>query len=237
MKNVRDFAVSAVIVAAGKATRMNMEKNKQYIDIGGQSVLARTILAFQESDIVDEIILVTNPHDIMFCKENIVEQYGMNKVKKIVAGGDSRQKSVYNGLAEVSSKCGIVLIHDGARPFIKETNIRESVLAAYEFGACCVAVPVKDTIKKVNNDGFVEATLDRSSLWSIQTPQTFKYSLIVDAHKKALEDNFEGTDDAVLVERLGHPLKLIMGSYDNIKITTREDLAIAEAIINYNLDD
>lgn len=230
MKKSNDVFVSAVVVAAGKSSRMNMDTNKQYIEIGGVPVLARTLLAFQNCDKVREIIVVVNGQDILFCKQEIIDNYDLDKVKKLVAGGEERQESVYNGLIEVSEKCDIVLIHDGARPFVREESIYESISAAFEYGASCVAVPSKDTIKSADDDGFVNRTLDRKKLWIIQTPQAFRYELIMDAHRKAMEDGFKGTDDAVLVERLGLPLKLIMGSYDNIKITTQEDLIIGEAI-------
>ena len=230
MKKSNDVFVSAVVVAAGKSSRMNMDTNKQYIEIGGVPVLARTLLAFQNCDKVREIIVVVNGQDILFCKQEIIDNYDLDKVKKLVAGGEERQESVYNGLIEVSEKCDIVLIHDGARPFVREESIYESISAAFEYGASCVAVPSKDTIKSADDDGFVNRTLDRKKLWIIQTPQAFRYELIMDAHRKAMEDGFKGTDDAVLVERLGLPLKLVMGSYDNIKITTQEDLIIGEAI-------
>jgi 2-C-methyl-D-erythritol 4-phosphate cytidylyltransferase len=221
---------SVVIVAAGQGTRMNMGENKQYIQIGGKSVLARAISIFEELVPVKEIIVVVNEHDILYCKESIIGRYNFKKIKAIVAGGKERQNSVFNGLKEVNAHCGIVLIHDGARPFTDQESIFRSLESALEFGASCVAVPVKDTIKKGNSEGFVNETFDRSSLWAIQTPQAFKYDIIMDAHKKAIKDGYLGTDDAVLVERLGFQMKLVMGSYDNIKITTQEDLYLAEAI-------
>jgi len=223
--------VSVVIAAAGKGTRMNLDINKQYIEICRMPVLARTIEAFQECRFIDEIVLVINQNDLVYCKKNIIDAYGFTKVGKIVAGGDKRQQSVFKGLNEVSRDCEIVLIHDGARPFIREDVILESIAEAKDFGASCVAVPVKDTIKRSGSEGFFEETLQREGLWSIQTPQTFKYEIIKDAHEQAVKDGFEGTDDSVLVERLGLPVKIVMGSYDNIKITTQEDLAIGEAII------
>jgi len=230
MKKKNSLTASAVIVAAGRGRRMNMDVNKMYIDIGGKPVLARTIQAFEDCRLIDEIVLVVNEHDIVYCKQNTVDEYGFTKVKTIAAGGKERQNSVYNGLLAVNNGCGIVLIHDGARPFVSEKSIIDSINAADRFGAACVAVPVKDTIKRADDAGLVYETLDRSTLWSIQTPQAFRYSLIMKAHQKAMEDGFIGTDDATLVERLGIKPKLVMGSYDNIKITTREDLALAEVI-------
>ncbi|MCX7921090.1 MAG: 2-C-methyl-D-erythritol 4-phosphate cytidylyltransferase [Clostridia bacterium] len=231
MEKDKELFISAVIVAAGRGTRMNMDINKQYIEVVGKPVLARTLQVFQDCDLIDEVVLVVNSHDIVYCKQSVVDAYGFTKVKALVAGGSERQYSVYNGLSEVSSGCDVVLIHDGARPFVKEKSLSDSINAAREYGASCVAVPVKDTIKTGDKEGFVGETLDRSILWAIQTPQTFRYDLVMEAHRKAMEDGFLGTDDAVLVERIGYRMKLVMGSYDNIKITTQEDLVIAEAIV------
>lgn len=231
MKKDNRLFASAVIVAAGRSTRMNMERSKQYVEIAGIPVLARTLQVFQRCDEINEIIVVVNEQDIMYCKQSIVEEYELSKVRMLVSGGSERQNSVYNGLLEVCERCDIVLVHDGARPFVTSDIIANSIYEAQVYGAACVAVPAKDTIKMAGPDNFVKETLDRSLLWVVQTPQAFRYSLIMDAHKKASEDGFTGTDDAVLVERLGVPMKLVMGSYENIKITTRDDLAIGEAII------
>lgn len=229
MKIKRDYCVSAVVVAGGQGTRMNMDKNKQYVEIAGKMVLARTLEAFQDSVYIDEIILVVNSDDIIYCKDEIVKFYDLSKVKTLVSGGKERQQSVYNGLKEVSANSDIILIHDGARPFIDEEIIERCVLGVLESGAVSVGVPVKDTIKTTDIDGNIAFTLDRSSLWSIQTPQGFKAQLILDAHKRAIDEGFVGTDDAVLVERLGQKVKVVMGDYLNIKITTKEDLVIGEA--------
>lgn len=231
MKKVSNLFTSVIIAAAGKGTRMDMDVNKQYIDIGGMPMLARTIQVFETCKAIHEIVLVINSSDIVYCKENIVERFGFKKVKTLVAGGSDRQSSVFKGLKEVNENASIVLIHDGARPFIKEDSIIESISEAHRLGASCVAVPVKDTIKSSDSEGYIKETLDRSVIWSIQTPQTFRYELILEAHSKAEEENFLGTDDAVLVERLGHKIKLVYGNYYNIKITTKEDVVLAEAII------
>lgn len=230
MKKSLEKPVCALIAAAGKGSRMNMDINKQYIEIAGKPILARTIQIFEDCSQVDQIILVVNSNDIVYCKQNIIDAYDFQKVTAIIAGGNTRQESVFNGLMHLDGCCGTVLIHDGARPFVSEESIAESIGIAEEFGSACVAVPVKDTIKIAGEDKLVQETLDRSSLWSIQTPQTFRYEVIMDAHKKALEAGFTGTDDAMLVERLGRPLRLVNGSYYNIKITTEEDLVLAEAI-------
>lgn len=210
---------------------MGPGQNKQYMDILGKPVLARAIQAFEECGIIDEIIIVSGNNGITYCRENIVGKYGFGKVRAVVAGGASRQQSVYNGLRQVSADCGIVLIHDGARPFIDKGCIAECVKAAEENGAACAAVPLKDTVKRSDAEGFIEETVDRSRLWSVQTPQAFRYGLILEAHRRAEAEGFEGTDDAVLAERLGYKVKLLLCSYYNIKITTKEDMAMAEAIV------
>ena len=223
-------AISVVITAAGKGTRMGIEQNKQYVEIMGKPILARTIQAFEDCSLIDEIIITVNESEIESCKENIVGIYHFHKVKAIVAGGASRQQSVFNGLQEVTEHCSIVLIHDGARPFIDEASISACIHGAEIYGAACAAVPVKDTIKRADSDDFIQETVDRSSLWSIQTPQVFQFRLIMDAHRIAIKEGFDGTDDSILAERLGHKVQLVMCSYYNIKITTKEDLSIAEAI-------
>jgi 2-C-methyl-D-erythritol 4-phosphate cytidylyltransferase len=174
---------------------------------------------------------VVGSQELIHCKQNIVDFYGFTKVKTLVCGGRERQNSVYNGILEVSKDCDIVLVHDGARPFLNEENIIDSVDAAYEYGAASVAVPVKDTVKVSDAENFASETLDRSRLWSIQTPQAFRYDIIIQAHERAVKEGFIGTDDAVLVERMGQKMKLVMGNYYNIKITTKEDLSMARAII------
>ncbi|NLL05294.1 MAG: 2-C-methyl-D-erythritol 4-phosphate cytidylyltransferase [Clostridiaceae bacterium] len=231
MKRENKSYVSVVIVAAGKGTRMNMEVNKQYINVGGIPILARTIEKFDCLNYIDEIILVVHSDDILYCKENIIHGRNYMKIKSVLVGGATRQDSVFNGLKEVTEKADIVLIHDGARPFIDEDSIIRCIEGAEQCGVATVAVPVKDTIKSSDKEGFVNLTLDRSILWSIQTPQAFKYDIIMDSHKQARLDGFIGTDDTVLAERIGNKTRLVMGTYNNIKITTREDLNFAEAIV------
>lgn len=230
MKRHNNYKTTAIIVAAGRSTRMQMEINKQYIEINGIPVLARTLDVFQRSRMIDDIIVVANETDILFCKESIIDAYGISKTRAIVAGGAQRYESVYKGLQSVDEKTGIVAIHDGARPFITEEILEASIAAALEHGAACTAVPVKDTIKVSDHEGYVKDTLDRNLLWSIQTPQTFRREIIVSAHEKARLSGSYGTDDSVLVEKAGIPVKLVMGSYFNIKLTTREDIAMAEGI-------
>lgn len=223
--------VTAIITAAGKGTRMNCDINKQYIEIAGIPVLARTIDVFQNCDAINNIILVVNEEDINFCRHRIVEYYNFSKVRSLVSGGAERQNSVYKGLCAVYDDCDIVLIHDGARPFVTNKNIVDCINEAKTYGACGVGVKLKDTVKISDQNGFVAATPDRSNLWSIQTPQGFAYNIIMEAHKKAISSSYLGTDDMALVERQGIPVKIVEGNYQNIKITTPEDLAIGESIV------
>lgn len=231
MKITGDLFVTAVIVAAGKGTRMNMDINKQYIKICGKPILVRTLEIFERCSAVNEVVVIVNEQDIEYCSREMIKKYSLSKVAALTAGGSTRQQSVYNGLMRADSRCSIVLVHDGARPFVSEASIIGSIEAALEHGCSVVAVPVKDTIKKADDGGLVEQTLDRSYIWSVQTPQTFKYNIALEAHSKAVMDDFVGTDDSMLAERLGYKPRLVMGSYDNIKITTQEDLVAAEAIL------
>lgn len=226
---------AAIIVAAGSSSRMEEIANKQYARILGKPVLAYTIDAFENCDLISEIIIVVKEEDIIYCSDIIVRDYGFTKVKKIVAGGKERQHSVSNGLKELSPNTDIVLIHDGARPLVCVDDIENSVHECIEHKAVAVGVRTKDTIKIVDENGFVAGTPERSSLWIIQTPQVFKYKIINDAYKSAIEDNYIGTDDASLVERIGCKVKVIEGTYQNIKITTDEDFYIVQAILDNEL--
>lgn len=219
-----------VIPAAGQGKRMNAGKNKQFIKINNVPVIIHTLNVFEQDDHCRGIILVVNENEIEIFNE-LIKQYHIRKIQEIVKGGLERQNSVYNGLKRLKEEGQIVLIHDGARPFIKKPIIHELVKKANEFDCAIVAVPVKDTIKSVYND-VVEKTMERSSLWSIQTPQAFRLSLILKAHKDAKMNQFIGTDDASLVERLGHEVHIVMGDYENIKLTTPEDLIYGQAILS-----
>ncbi|MGB9814255.1 MAG: 2-C-methyl-D-erythritol 4-phosphate cytidylyltransferase [Thermovenabulum sp.] len=222
--------VSAIIAAGGKGKRMNSAKSKQYLPLKGFPILYYTLTVFETLKEIDEIILVVGGQDVEFVKKEIINKYKFKKIK-VVEGGFERQDSVYNGLRSCAPQTDIVVIHDGVRPFITHKLILESIEAAKIYNAAGVAVPVKDTIKIVE-DGFIKTTPDRRKLFAIQTPQTFKYGLILEAHEAAKKEGFYGTDDAVLVERLGVKVKIIDGSYENIKITTPEDIIIAEAFLN-----
>ena len=221
----------AIIVAAGKGKRMGKSYNKQYILLADKPIVAHTIEVFENVDLIDEIVLVVGKGETDLAKKDIIHKYNFKKVVKIVEGGTERQDSVYNGLKAIDENCNIVLIHDGARPFITDSIIEKSINTAKDVGACVVAVRVKDTIKVVNKNMEVDYTPDRSILWAVQTPQTFEYKLLLEAYKKLQIDNIKATDDAMLIEKLGHTVRIIEGSYENIKITTPEDLILGEGIL------
>lgn len=225
----------AIIPAAGHGKRMGTSTPKQYLMLEGKPLLVHTIQKFEACSMVDEIIVVTGEDEVQYCEECIIKPYQLHKVIKIVAGGRERQHSVYNGLKEVNEKVDIVMIHDGARPFISTIDIQKSIEGAKVYQACGVGVPVKDTIKICNDDGFIINTPKRSELWSIQTPQSFQHSVLKEAYERAWEDNVIGTDDAMLVERIGIPVKIVQGSYENIKITTPEDLLWGEILIKKSI--
>ncbi len=203
--------------------------SKQYLLLAGVPILVHTLKVFQESPLIDEIVLVVPQTDLAKAGE-IVSGYGLSKVARVVAGGKERQDSVENGLQAVDDGYDIVVIHDAVRPFITGELIRLAVEGAIEHAAIAIGVPAKDTIKRVDHGETVCETLSRDCLWHVQTPQAFQRHLIKRAYEKARADHFIGTDDAVLVERLGVKVKMIRGSYDNIKITTQDDLRIAEAL-------
>lgn len=218
---------SVIIVAGGSGSRMNMNINKQFIKINEKEVIAHTIDKFYKNEYIDEIILVVKEDEIDYFKENIIKKYGYKNIK-IALGGKERQDSVYNGLKIVDKNCDMVLVHDGARPFVSKEIIKKAVTETKK--ASVIGVRVKDTIKVVNNNEII-STPNRNTLWAIQTPQTFKYDLLKRAYEKAYEENFYGTDDSSLVENLGEKVNIIEGSYENIKITTKEDLNMAYQII------
>lgn len=205
--------------------------SKQYLPLGGRPILVHTLLAFEECPSVGEIILTVGEEEIDYCQLAVVKRFSLRKVKEIVPGGERRQDSVHNALKKVREGCHIILVHDSVRPFITRKIIQRTIEGAGIHKAVATAIPVTDTIKEGNGQGLVERTLDRDRLWSIQTPQGFECGLIKEAYSRAYEEGFYGTDDASLVEKMGHPVKVIEGSHENIKITTPEDLIIAEAIL------
>ena len=223
--------VSVIIPAAGQGRRMGNIK-KPYLKLVGKPILAHTLMVFQQCSLVDEIVVVAAAGDEQDCIQDIAIPYKLDKVHQIVAGGKTRQESVFNGLQKVTSDTDMVVVHDCARPFVTERMIEDTLAAADEWGASTVAVPVKDTIKEADDDSFVVNTLDRRRLWSIQTPQAFRYDLLLQAHLYARENSIRVTDDASLIEEFGeYPVKLVMGASGNMKITTPGDLAVAKAIL------
>ena len=227
--------ITAIVLAAGSGSRMKNKTKKQFMEIKGKPVIWYSLFEFEKSR-VDEIILVTGKEDIDYCKKEIVEKYNLKKIKNVVAGGSERYESVYNGLKEVTGN--IVLIHDGARPLINNEIIERSIEGTIKSDACVVGVPVKDTIKRANKEWYIIDTPNRSELWITQTPQSFKTDLVKMAYKKMKEElekgntNLNITDDAMVVEEFTtNQVRFVQGDYKNIKVTTPEDIDIAELFI------
>ena len=211
---------------------MGAGSNKQYLLLDDMPILARTVQAFENAPFIDAIYLVSPVQEIPFCRSGVVERYGFSKVRAIVAGGAERQHSVLNGLLAMTEagEDDLVLIHDGVRPFVSTRMLEDAAAAAREGGAAVVAVPVKDTVKVVR-DGVIKETPAREELWLAQTPQAFRYALIRAAHEEAAALGFLGTDDSSLIERQGGAVRIVPGDYRNIKITTPEDMLLAEAFL------
>ncbi len=225
-------AVKAIVLAAGRGKRMGSGVPKQYLQLGGREVLYYSLKAFEESG-VDQVILVTGTDEVSWCRESLVEKYGFSKVKQVIEGGRERYDSVYAGLL-AAGPCDYVLIHDGARPFVTGEIIERVLSGAEEYGSCTAGMPVKDTIKVVDAAGMAEDAPDRKSLWAVQTPQGFSYPVILEAHKRFREGDFQipVTDDTMLAEVfLRKRTKLVEGSYKNIKVTTPEDMELAEVFL------
>ena len=223
---------TAIVLAGGTGKRMHSHIHKQYLTLAGKPVLYYALKAFEESDITD-IILVTGADEEAYCKRKIIDKYHIGKVKAIVPGGVERYHSVYAGLCAAEG-ADYVLIHDGARPLVTTDIISRSIACVREGDSCVVGMPVKDTIKVVGADGFAKETPKRSSLWQIQTPQTFPYGRIREAYEKVMAQGDSAvTDDAMMLETaFGEQVQVIEGSYQNLKITTPEDISIAELYLN-----
>jgi|WetSurMetagenome_2_1015567.scaffolds.fasta_scaffold66650_2 2-C-methyl-D-erythritol 4-phosphate cytidylyltransferase len=229
--------IGVVIPAAGKGTRMNVPESKQFLDLAGKPVIAHTLERFQSSSDVDVIIPVTDEENLERLRK-IIKAFAFSKVTDVVLGGAMRQDSVWQGLLTLERhNADIVIIHDAVRPFVSQSIIHESVIAAIENGAAIVAVHPKDTVKYSEDNRIVRQTLNRDTLWLIQTPQVFRYSLLRKAYHQAFTDQFYGTDDASIVERLDVCVQIIEGTYGNIKITTPEDLDIARWFVLKNVTD
>jgi 2-C-methyl-D-erythritol 4-phosphate cytidylyltransferase len=224
--------VIALIPAAGMGKRMGAGINKQYLQLAGMPILAHTLRVFEQAPFVDHVCLIIPDDEIAYCREKVVDRYGVTKVLSIVPGGKERQHSVLNGLraADYLADDDVVIIHDGVRPFVTHQVLERSVEVAGNHDGALVAVPVKDTVKVVK-EGAVLETPPRESLWLAQTPQTFRYGIIRDAHERAEREGYLGTDDSSLVERLGGSVRIVAGDYGNFKITTPEDLVLAEAYL------
>ena len=230
---------TAVVLAAGKGTRMGTSVAKQYLKIGGHPVAAYALEAFERSPLIDDIVLMTGEGQQEYCERELVQHYGWKKVKKICVGGRERYESVWKAIeilqkdSEIGNRVGYVFIHDGARPFVGEEILQQALQTVQACGACVAAVPSKDTVKIVNEEGLIVDTPDRSKVWIVQTPQVFEYALIRRAYDKLMNGpHAQVTDDAMAVELMeNHPVKVTKGSYYNIKITTPEDMMLAKAYV------
>ena len=226
----------AILLSAGKGTRMNQSVSKQYLMLGNQTILSYSLEQFQKSSI-DEIILVTAQEDIEYVKNNIVLPHKINKMTKIVAGGQERYLSVYQGLL-AAQNCDYVMIHDGARPFLTIDIIEDSIRAVQKYQACAVGVPLKDSIKKLGREGYIVENIERTDVWQVQTPQCFSYPMILGAYEKLLQSDIKTTDDTAVVEYFTEvKVKMLMGSYENIKITTLDDLDYGEYLIKKRMEN
>ncbi len=223
--------VAAIIAAAGSGQRMGNATPKQFLPLAGKPVLAHTLDIFESDPLINRIILVVNEGDIDYCQREIIYHYGFSKIVEVVPGGAERQYSVANALRTVPPEVAVVAVHDGARPFLAPAVLKRAVEAALSGQAVVVAVPVKDTIKIAGADQYITGTPDRRQLWAVQTPQVFPRQILESAYRQAFAEQFLATDDATLVERAGYPVLIVEGTYRNFKITTPEDLLLAEALL------
>ena len=235
MDNVKHFAI---VVAAGKGLRMGLKSKKQYLYLDKIPILTRTLMVFDRCEQVHEILLVIPEEDEKFCKTNIIDPYGFKKKIHLIEGGNQRQDSVLNALKYMGNKSNlhkdtIVMIHDGVRPFVNQNMIKDAIRTASECGACIPAVKITDTIKEVTGGAVIQKTIDRENLYKAQTPQTFKLDLILRAVEHAVKTSFKGTDDASLVENMGHKVNIIQGSELNIKLTVPEDLVLGKHLLTF----
>ena len=226
---------TAIVLAAGRGRRMGTKTAKQYLELQGKPVLAYALEVFEQSSVIDDILLITGADHIDYCKKEICEKYGIKKVSAVAPGGKERYESVWKALCILKERgqSGYVMIHDGARPFLTEDILERVYRQVQTYKACVVGMPVKDTIKLIDKAGQITESPDRSFVWQAQTPQAFAIPLIIEAFEKQMkEDCSHITDDAMVVERrMGVPVYMVEGSYRNIKITTPEDLMIAQALL------
>lgn len=226
----RDYFVSCIVAAGGKGTRIGAGINKIFIELCGEPIIAHTLAVLQNNDYIDEIIIVTGECDIPGCCD-IVKEFGITKVKTITAGGDTRQQSVMNGLKEISPGSDILIVHDGARPLVESSRITEVICAAKEYGAAALGTPEKNTLKFVDENGFITHTVDRSHIYEIHTPQGFKTCLARTMYENAINSGINGTDDCFLAESMGEKIRIVEDSGENIKITAPDDILVAERIL------
>lgn len=223
---------TAIVLAAGQGKRMGTKVQKQYLEIGGRPMLSYSLNVFQESPLIDEILLVVGKGQEAYCREMIPDLDSFSKISGLIEGGKERYHSVWNALQKVKDQ-GYVFIHDGARPFINQEILQRAYEAVVKYKACVVGMPVKDTIKLADENECVADTPERNKVWMVQTPQVFETALVKDAYFRLMRENYaQVTDDAMVVEKMTeHPVKLVAGSYENIKVTTPEDLEIAEVFV------
>ena len=226
----------ALIPAAGLGLRMGGDVRKQFRLLGGVPLLVHSLRIFQSSPVIDAVILAVPEADLEYCRTEIVEAHGFTKVGHVIAGGKERQDSVRRALAAVDETVDLVVIHDAVRPCVTDTMVTQVVEAAAADGGAIIALPMRDTVKQVGTDRLIERTIDRSALWLAQTPQAFRREWLQAAHRKAQAEGLTATDDAFLVEWMGHSVRVVEGSGDNIKVTRPEDLVIAEAILARRAD-
>jgi 2-C-methyl-D-erythritol 4-phosphate cytidylyltransferase len=226
----------ALVPAAGLGLRMGGPVRKQFLEFAGLPLLVHSLRVLQSSPVIDQIVLAVPEADLSYCRSEIVETYGFSKVVNVVAGGQERQDSVRRALAVVDERIDIVVIHDAVRPCVTDTMLRQVVEAAMADGAAIIALPMRDTVKQVGGNRFIERTIDRKPLWLAQTPQAFRRDWLQEAHRKAHAEGLVATDDAYLLEWMGRPVRVVEGSGENIKVTRPEDLAIGEAILASRLN-
>jgi len=231
-----DIKAAAVITAGGLGKRFDTQGGdnlpKQFISLSGKPVIAHSILTLEKSALVTNIIVVVPENWVEHTRREVVEKFNLKKVFNVVSGGNERQESVLRGLKAVPDKPDVVVVHDGVRPFVTLELVEEVITKAFESGGAIAAIPATDTIKMSTPEQIIESTVPREKIWFAQTPQAFKYDIISEALEKASREKYFGTDEAELVERLGREVKIIFGSRENLKITTPEDIKLAELISN-----
>jgi 2-C-methyl-D-erythritol 4-phosphate cytidylyltransferase len=226
--------VAAIIAAAGQGLRMRQDRPKTYLSLGKKPLLVHTLEVFETIPEVHEVAVVVHPNDLELCQEEVIAPFGFKKILRLVPGGKERQDSVYNALKVLKNEedeLEVILVHDGVRPFVAREQVSQVIAAARRHGGAVLGIPCQDTLKRVNTKGEVVATVERQELWQIQTPQAFQAALLWRAFREAMSSGFYATDEAGLVEALGQPVMVVQGSPLNLKITTPDDLKLAEAIL------